>query len=143
MFIVAISFLIHNYGFVYKERKAIIFQLHPRYENTSIEDIKIQEVEHKYHPRTLFSANKPLIWMVESFYHFFYIKLNIAGKIFHMIVDSGSMLSWVNCNLIDHQLGPSPNYLVSVYKFKRNLLPKFIDCNVNRIYYRCSIKGLS
>ena len=109
IFIIAISFWIYNY-YIYDEDKAIIFKLYPRYKNASFEDISIHEIKHKYYHRTLLTE-KPPIWTVKSFYDVFYIELNIAGKPYHMIIDSGSSLSWVNCKINDN-IGPSPDYLV-------------------------------
>ena len=120
IFITAISFGIYN-SFVYENGKTIIFQLYPRFENTSFEDIFIQEVAHKYHSRSLLNTENPPMWRVKSYYSFFYVELNIAGRSYHMVVDSGSILSWVNCKI--GGLGPSTDFLVKTSsKFRANML---------------------
>ena len=105
----AISFWIYN-AYVAEEGRALIFQLHSRHGNASFEEIFSQEVERKYRPRILLNAEASPTWIVKSFYSFFYIELNVAGKPYNMVLDSESTLSWVNCKFGDY--GPSVNYLV-------------------------------
>jgi hypothetical protein len=139
IFITAISFGIYN-SFVYENGKTIILQLYPRFENTSLEDIFIQEVAHKYHSRSLLNIEKPPMWRVKSYYSFFYIELNIAGRSYHMVVDSGSTLSWVNCKI--GGLGPSTDFLVKHPQNLEQTCLSFVDCDVKEVCCGYNFKSL-
>lgn len=136
-----IIFVIASFTWIYKDRSAVdkhplhdevlIFQLHPRFKNASIDEIISRSRRHEqrnyYRLRrrvsgvtTLNSEQSP-IWEVKSLFWFLYIQLSIGRQTFDVLIDTGSSILWLNCKIPHLNVGPSPN-LVS-------------DANPNQKYF--------
>lgn len=124
-----IIFLIASSTWTYKARNAvnkhnhldevIIFQLHPRFKNASIDEIisKSRSHEQQNHYRlqrrlssvTKLNSEQSPIWEVHSLFWFLYTKLNIGHQTFDVLIDTGSSVLWLNCRIPHLNVGPSPN----------------------------------
>lgn len=104
-----------------KESQAIFFQLYPKHKNVSIVTMSISKLREQRrrslqmtHGDNMTPRQRGLrssMWKVEGTYTFFYIKAVINKQIFMLDIDSGSALTWVNCEIKKLNLGPS-EYLV-------------------------------
>ena len=135
-----IIFLITSFTWIYKDQnvvdkhnlhdEVIIFQLHPRIKNASIDEIISRSRRHEqrnyYRLRrrvlglTKLNYEQSPIWEVKSLFWFLYIKLSIGRQTFDVLIDTGSPVLWLNCKIPHLNVGPSPN-LVS----DANLNPKY------------------
>jgi hypothetical protein len=106
-----------------KESQAIFFQLYPKHKNVSIATMSMSKLRERRRslqmehgdnetPRQR-RALQSSMWKVEGMYTFFYIKAVINKQIFMLDIDSGSALTWVNCEIKKLDLGPS-EYLVII-----------------------------
>ena len=105
-----------------KESQAIFFQLYPKHKNASIATMSMSklreqrrslQMEHGDNMTPRQRALQSSMWKVEGMYTFFYIKAVINKQIFMLDIDSGSALTWVNCEIKKLNLGPS-EYLVII-----------------------------
>lgn len=105
-----------------KESQAIFFQLYPKHKNASIATMSMSklrerrrslQMEHGDNMTPRQRALRSSMWKVEGMYTFFYIKAVINKQIFMLDIDSGSALTWVNCEIKKLNLGPS-EYLVII-----------------------------
>ena len=105
-----------------KESQAIFFQLYPKHKNISIATMSMSklrerrrslQMEHGDNMTPRQRALQSSMWKVEGMYKFFYIKVVINKQIFMLDIDSGSALTWVNCEIKKLNLGPS-EYLVII-----------------------------
>ena len=114
--VVATTIWVHKEGLVKEQDdNYIILQLHPKYVNRSfVGAVKRDEQTHRL--RTL-SNDVNLIsptWDVHGTFSFYFVDLVIGHQTFHVDIDSGSPLLWVNCAIPDLNLGPCPNIVITL-----------------------------